>query len=205
MENIPENFSTDIIPETRGLTGLELKNTVKTIGNFAFAGCNNFTGDLIIPKGVNSIGEQSFAGCNGFSGDLVLPEGLESMGSNPFVMCSGFTGKLVVGMKNIPPFFFSRLGEVGFRSFTEIEITNTVKTIGESAFTSVHADLSTVETVRIASSVTKIESKGIEVGRSGGNVTIYVDGYSQKPDAWAEDWTLDEDFVSVVWNGNDTP
>ena len=67
--------------------GIILPQTVKTIGDYAFAECSNakfihLNGEIAI------IGNGAFSGCNGLK-SVVLPKKLETIGSQAFAGCSG--------------------------------------------------------------------------------------------------------------------
>ena len=49
------------------LTGLSLGSSVQTIGAFAFNGCTELTGELILPSSLESLGLYSFGHCTGFT------------------------------------------------------------------------------------------------------------------------------------------
>ena len=61
-----------------------------SIGDYAFSGCEGFTGSLTIPAGVTSIGDGAFSYCTGFNAALILSEGVQTVGENVFYNC-GFT------------------------------------------------------------------------------------------------------------------
>ncbi|MGI5905874.1 MAG: leucine-rich repeat domain-containing protein [Candidatus Pararuminococcus gallinarum] len=69
---------------------------VTSIGNNAFMGAPNLTGELYIPAGVTYLGHHAFSGCTGLTGVLELPEGLERIENYAFSGCTGFTGELVI-------------------------------------------------------------------------------------------------------------
>ena len=73
-----------------------IPNSVKTIGEAAFADCSGFTGELKIPTSVTAIGYEAFANCSGFTGELVIPSSVTTLGDGAFRNCSGFTGDLVL-------------------------------------------------------------------------------------------------------------
>lgn len=79
--------------------------TVRTIGNYAFNGCESMT-SVSLPAGLESIGSGAFYRCEGLTG-ITLPETLTSIGSSAFLNCSGLT---------------------------EIVIPDSVTSIGDSAF-----------------------------------------------------------------------
>lgn len=56
---------------------LEISESVKEIGNFAFCHCSKLIGPLIIPDSVEKIGSYAFYECFGFNGPLKLPKSLK--------------------------------------------------------------------------------------------------------------------------------
>ena len=79
------------------ITGnLVLPNSIETIEEYAFYGCDKLSGELVLPNNLNTIGEYAFSGCSGLTGDLVLPAGLEKIDENAFRECNGFKGKLIL-------------------------------------------------------------------------------------------------------------
>ena len=115
------------------ITGdLVIPNSVKSIENYAFRNCSSFTGDLVIPDSVTSIGYYAFSGCSGFTGTLDIPENVTSIGGYAFSGCSGFTGNLVI------PDSVTSIGYSAFNGcsgFTgTLTIGSKVETIESSAF-----------------------------------------------------------------------
>jgi hypothetical protein len=102
------------------LKRLLFSNEMTSIGECAFTGCSNLTGDLIIPDNITNIGKSAFMRCSGFnggiiisnsitsingstfsgclnlSGTLVIPDGVTSIGSSAFSNCSNLTGRLII-------------------------------------------------------------------------------------------------------------
>lgn len=76
--------------------GLNIPNSITSIGDGAFAYCCWFTGDLIIPNSVTSIGEGAFQICYGFTGNLTIPNSVVSIGDFAFNSCDGMTGTLSI-------------------------------------------------------------------------------------------------------------
>lgn len=60
-----------IIPESVTYYGNDYM--VTSIGSWAFCGCANLTGSIIIPNSVTSIGNNAFMYCYGFTGSLSIP------------------------------------------------------------------------------------------------------------------------------------
>ena len=93
------------------ITGnLVIPNTVTTIGNEAFFGCEKLSGTLTLSNSLKSIGDKAFIACSGLTGELTIPNSVKTIGKFAFCNCSGLTG--------------------------ELTIPNSVKTIGTSAFES---------------------------------------------------------------------
>lgn len=89
MENI--TFRSNEVFNHKNIKELVLLDTVKTIGQEAFSGCENITGELSLPGGLQIIGQEAFSGCSGIAGELKLPAGLENIYSNAFSECSSIT------------------------------------------------------------------------------------------------------------------
>ncbi|MBQ8892854.1 MAG: leucine-rich repeat protein [Clostridia bacterium] len=68
--------------DCRGMSGVQLPDSLKVIGEQAFYDCDGLT-DLIIPEGVTSIGYYAFQGCDSLT-TLVLPATLEYIGYGAF-------------------------------------------------------------------------------------------------------------------------
>lgn len=70
--------------------------TVKIVGDGAFANCRKLTGELKIPSTVERIESNAFTFCDGITGDLVIPESVKYIGENAFSYCFRINGKLVL-------------------------------------------------------------------------------------------------------------
>ena len=132
---------------------LILPEKLEFIGDFAFAGCKNLTGNLKIPQGVTYISQGAFwnTGLNGtlelhegitsireyafanspLKGELVLPKNLVSLGEGAFYGCD-FSGELKIPEK---------IASIGDKAFTNnwrltgiIEFPEDLQTIGAGAF-----------------------------------------------------------------------
>ena len=63
-----------------------IDNSVKSIGNSAFAGCLSLN-DVTIGNSVKSIGRSAFAGCSSLT-HLTIPNSIKSIGNDAFYRCS---------------------------------------------------------------------------------------------------------------------
>ena len=63
-----------------------LGNAVTSIGDYAFAGCNQLTTSYL-PDSIKQIGQYAFRNCYSFSGNLVLPSSLTAMGNRAYQYC----------------------------------------------------------------------------------------------------------------------
>lgn len=72
---------------------MTIPSAVKYIGDFAFNGCSNLVGDLIIPT-VTYIGLSSFLNCCGFDGSLSISEKVTTIKAKSF--CSKLSGSLKI-------------------------------------------------------------------------------------------------------------
>lgn len=132
MENvISEGIGAYTFYLQKRLTSIKLPKTLKTIGEGAFDGCSNLTGNLTIPESVTTIGDGAFYGCTGFTGNLTIPKGVTTIEPNTFRNCSGLTGNLTI------PEGVTTIGSSAFREckgFTGLMLSEGVTTIEDEAF-----------------------------------------------------------------------
>lgn len=134
------------------LTSLTLPSTLTAIEDYAFGGCSGLTGTLTIPSQVEKIGGWAFDETN-FTGDLVIPNSVTSIGSFAFNDCRKLNGTLTLSnqLKTLEMNVFGYCGFTGHldipnsvtvigsqsllgNNFTSVNIPNTVREIGISAF-----------------------------------------------------------------------
>ena len=111
---------------------LTLSNSLTSIGNKAFIACSGLTGELTIPNSVKTIGKWAFCNCSGFTGKLTLSNSVTTIEENAFYNCSRLTGDLTIpsSVKNIGSSAFWNCS--GFKG--DLTIPNSVTTIGGVAF-----------------------------------------------------------------------
>ena len=153
----------------KNLSGnLLIPNSVTTIGEYAFSGCSGFTGSLTIPNSVTTIGNRAFAECRGFTGSLTIGNSVTTIGNAAFQGCSGFTGSLIIpnSVITIEESSFKDCG--GF--IGSLTIPNSVTTIGNAAFQGCSGFTGSLI---IPNSVTTIgECAFLDCGGFTGNLTI---------------------------------
>ena len=93
-EDMIPNFAFDRTNNGPRLYNLVLPDNLKIIGTNAFK-CQSLSGSLIIPEGVKEIGESAFNGCDNLSGNLSLPSSLEVIGDYAFANCE-FTCEILL-------------------------------------------------------------------------------------------------------------
>lgn len=76
--------------------GTVIPDDVTSIGDYAFSGRSNISGDLVIPEGIVSIGYCAFSDCTGFTGRLEIPGTVVSIGGSAFDNCNGITEVFVL-------------------------------------------------------------------------------------------------------------
>jgi len=105
-----------------------IPNSVTSIGNYAFDGCNKLT-SITIPNGVISIGDYAFASCAGLT-SITIPKSITSIGNYAFSGCDGLKSITI-------PNRVTSIGNGAFahsNGLTSITIPNSVISIGNEAF-----------------------------------------------------------------------
>ena len=111
-----------------GLTSITIPNSVTTIGEGAFNACRGLT-SITIPNSVTSIGDWAFSECSGLT-SITIPNSVTSIGNNAFFKCEGLTSVTIGnGVTTIANGAFCAC-----EGLTSITIPNSVITIGDYAF-----------------------------------------------------------------------
>ncbi len=91
-----EEISANCFKDCYDYTGpLNLPNSLKKIGEYAFSGCTGIS-SFDLGTGVESIDYGAFMGCTGIQGTVTIPDSVNQMLGMAFKGCTGFTG-LVIG------------------------------------------------------------------------------------------------------------
>ena len=110
------------------LTSVTIPNSVTSIGEYAFRGCTGLT-SVTIGNSVTSIGDEAFNGCSGLT-SVAIPNSVTSIGKYAFADCSGLTSVTI-------PSSVTSIGNGAFDDcdgLTSVTIPNSVTSIGNSAF-----------------------------------------------------------------------
>jgi hypothetical protein len=94
-----------------GLTSITIPQTVKTIGEGAFQGCDELA-SITIPDGITSINDYCFNGCSNLT-SIDIPEGVTSIGRDAFSGCGNLTTVMI-------PQSMTRIGEYAFGDLSNL-------------------------------------------------------------------------------------
>ena len=139
------------------LTSISIPSSVTTIGNWAFQGCGRLT-SIAIPEGVTSIGFFAFSGCRDLT-SIIIPSSLEIIEFQAFSYCSSLSSITIPeGVKSIGDYAFNSC-----TNLTSITISSSVTAIGDYVFQRC------TELVNVTISATIPPTLGVD------NFTIYND------------------------------
>ena len=177
-DNCNAIIETEINKLIVGCKNTKIPESVTSIGEYAFQGCDSLT-DIEIPESVTSIEGSAFFGCSSLM-CIEIPESVTSIGYGAFSYCNGLssikvsennqiydsrndcnaiieteTNTLIIGCKStkIPGSTIS-IGAYAFHncsSLTSIEIPDSVTSIGKSAFSA--CDITSIEIPRSVTSI----------------------------------------------------
>ena len=139
-----------------------IPNSVKTIGDWAFAYCRSLT-SVTIPNSVTTIGERAFDYCRSLT-SVTIPDSVTTIGHGAFQDCDSLTSVTI-------PNSVTTIGNSAFSgcsSLTSVTIPNSVTTIGKYAF----SGCSGLTSVTIPNSVTTIVEGAFDYCSSLTSVTI---------------------------------
>ena len=163
--NIPNSVTTigdHAFSGCDSLTSINIPNSVTMIGKGAFSGCDYLT-SINIPDDVTTIGEGAFGGCHSLT-NINIPNSVTTIGTGAFFYCLSLTSI------NIPN-SVTTIGKGAFRgckSLTSINIPNSVTTIGEWAF----VECKSLTNINIPNSVTTIGEWAFAECKSLTNINI---------------------------------
>ena len=117
-----------LFAETKDLRSLSFPRGTKSIGWFAFDGCELLE-EIDIPPTVEWIGERAFSNCSGLK-KVTLTKSVKQIEQAAFMNCRALEEfKIPKGLEEIAPMTFS-----GCEKLRAVEIPLSVRSIGEAAF-----------------------------------------------------------------------
>ena len=115
-------------PSGKNIDSWHLPDSVTTIGDSAFAGCQSLK-SITLPDGVTTIGNRAFSGCYSLA-SIHLPDGVTTIGNYAFENCKALTAITI-------PNGVITIGDSAFYGcdrLASIHLPDSVTTIGDSAF-----------------------------------------------------------------------
>lgn len=168
------------------ITSVVIPDTVKVIGEAAFADCENLT-SVKLPAGLTEIAAQTFY----YSGikSIEIPASVKSIGQEAFYYSNLASVNLPEGLE-----YVGRSAFYG-TDLTTIEIPASVKTIEYRAFANCNIEGSV--------SVGAVETMGDDVFYGNGNLTILVT-VADKPAGWSGKWNRADysNYYATLWGFN---
>ncbi|MDD6485306.1 MAG: leucine-rich repeat protein [Clostridiales bacterium] len=123
-------YKCNIFNARQDITSVKIPDGIKAVGSLAFAGSENITGELYIPKECKIVYNYAFYGCKGFVGDLDISK-VALLGVGAFMRCERLNGELSLPpVSEIPMDCFADC--VGFSC--PLNIPEGVETLGQGAF-----------------------------------------------------------------------
>lgn len=138
---------------------LEIPNSVNSIGNFAFCGCNPLT-NVTIPNTVTAIGKGAFMGCSGLT-SIEIPDSVNSIGNFAFKDCNSLS--VIYCFRRTPPLIENKTfyGCTSASLYIPVSALNAYKTANYwKGFNNIFAELF------------DIEVNGIYYGLNGSNAIV---------------------------------
>lgn len=134
----------------RDATTVYLPSTVKSIGNAAFRGCDNYDGFTIsLPEGLERIGDYAFQYCT--TSAFNIPSSVTEIGEGAFSNCNYITDIVIPeGVKAIKSYIFNSCNHL-----TSVTLPNSVESIGDEAFYS----CGKLETITMPSNLREIGNR----------------------------------------------
>ena len=164
----------------KSINTVDLGNTI-SIGDYAFYGCDNLIGELVIPNSVTNIGYSVFYGCRNLAG-VSIGDGVTVVSNAAFYDCRNLS-QVTLGknIETIEMYNFDRWAVSSvtfnmntvkdwFREFpeiTEVHFGDNVQTITGGAFA--HCD---IDSVHIPAGVTSIEDYAFSWNQHLRKVTV---------------------------------
>ena len=84
------NIGESAFENCSGLTSINIPSVVTNLGSYAFVGCENLSGSIIIPNGVTVINNGVFKDCSSVI-SFTIPNAVTRIGDESFMYCSGIT------------------------------------------------------------------------------------------------------------------
>ena len=139
------------------ISSVTIEDGVTNIGSFAFRYCRSLT-SIVIPNSVTSIGYQAFYYCTSLT-SITIPSSVSSIGVDAFEFCYGINAVYINDIDawcrisfGSNPLHYAKNLYLNGELVTDLEIPNSVTSIGNSAF----AYCASLVSITIPNSVTSI-------------------------------------------------
>ena len=142
----PMGYREGVFENNTTITSVVLPNSLVSIGDYSFYGCNALA-DIVIPDSVTTIGEEAFNNCTSLA-SVTIGDSVTSIGIFAFYYCTSLTSIVI-------PDSVTTIGERAFEDcsgLTSVTIGDSVTSIGDYTF----HNCTSLTSVTIGDSVTSI-------------------------------------------------
>ena len=204
MPNSVQTIEQNAFYGCNNLKSIMIQNGIEKINNAAFKGCNSLE-NITIPNSVNEIGESAFELCNNLK-SIIIPNGVTSIKQSTFENCSSLKNIVIPGnMENIKYDAFYNC-----HSLESISLPSSITSIGRDAFSGFKGPIFCYTNSEAHKYAEKEEIGYILLDDVTSDITTsylikeeeIIDISEKKDRSVTAKWTLEDRTITISGNGN---